>query len=122
VLDDRFLGSDPRACTGVRPQWHDSFDEGDAIQIDVQVTVRRGLDAIDAVQEAEGRGELLCDDARRLAQRRASSNATGRCEIAELALRRYSIGSCGRRQAAPDKGAVPSSITVRAGVRELEES
>src|SRR5688572_8278713 len=60
VLDNRFLGSDPRTCTGtgVRPQWHDSFNEGDSIQIDIQIPVRRGFDTRYALDRTEAGCEL----------------------------------------------------------------
>ena len=48
----------------------------------------------------EGRGELLCDDARRLAQAARELERHRRCEIAELALRRIfdrQLRQCVRR-------------------------
>ena len=62
--------------------------EGDSIQIDVQVPVRRGLDARDAVYRAERGSELLGDRARRLPQAPRQLEGDRRREIAELALGR----------------------------------
>ena len=62
--------------------------ERDAIEIDVQVPVRRGLDARDAVDRAERGRELLRDRARRLAQPPRQLEGDRRREIAELALGR----------------------------------
>ena len=81
-------GLTPVPVQGVRPQWHDSRDEGDAIEIDVQVSVRRGLDACDAVDRAQRRGDLLGDRAGRLAQPARQLEGDGRREVAQLALGR----------------------------------
>ena len=62
--------------------------EGDAIKINIQIAVRRRLDARDAVDRAERGRELLCDRARRFAQPPRQLEGDRRREIAELALGR----------------------------------
>ena len=54
----------------------------------------------DAVERPEGGGELLRDDARRFAQAARELECHGRCQIAELALRRIfdrQLWQCVRR-------------------------
>ena len=59
-----------------------------AIEKTVQVAVRRGLDARDAVDRAERAGQFLRDRARRLAQPARQLEGDGQGEVAERAGRR----------------------------------
>ena len=76
---------------------HHVARERDTIEIDVQVPVRRGVDARDAVDRAERGGELLRDRARRLAQPARQLEGDRRREIAELALGRILDRQLGQR-------------------------
>ena len=60
-----------------------------AIEEEVEVAVRRGLDAGDAVDRAERAGELLRDGARRLAQPAGQRERERHGDVAERAPRRH---------------------------------
>ena len=60
-----------------------------AVEVEVQVAVRRRDDARDAGNRAERRGELLRDRARRLAQRARELERDRDGEIAERAVGRH---------------------------------
>jgi len=62
--------------------------KGHSIQIDVEIAVRCGFDARDALDGAERSGELLRNRARRFAQAPGQLEGNRRREVAELALGR----------------------------------
>ena len=63
------------------------------IEEDVQVAVGRGLDAVHAGHGADLRGQLLGDDARRLAQAAGQVERHGRAEVAHRAVGRRFDGN-----------------------------
>ena len=124
VLDDGLSGSDrPYRVRGSDPNGTIFATKRHAIQVDIQVPVRRGLDAAMPSIGPERGGELLRDRARRLAQPARQLEGDRRREVAELALGRIldrQLRQRVRRKLIQLAGALPAAVP--AGVREVEES
>ena len=87
VLDDRLdRGAIARArrIADAEP----GQQERRAVEEDVEIAVRRGFDAADAVAGSEPSGDLLRDDLRRLAQPAGQLERDGHAEVAECPIRR----------------------------------
>ena len=97
VLDDGLRSSIVHRRSSIVGRRQLSARERDPIEVDVQVAVRRGVDARDAVDRAERGRELLRDRPWRFAQPPRQLEGNRRRQIAELALRRILDRQLGQR-------------------------